>query len=87
MSEGVPAEQLSDEQLRHELAVLKGKQAEIEAGGTAHQKANHEHRTSQLEAAFLDRFGSKAQSQTGPGSDEPSHAEEADGAGGTAIPS
>jgi len=57
MTSGVPAERLSDEELRHDLLQLKDKQADIEADGTADQQANHRARTAELEAEFVKRFG------------------------------
>jgi len=58
MTSGIPAERLSDEDLRHDLLQLKKKQADIEADGTADQKLNHQSRTAELEAEFVKRFGS-----------------------------
>lgn len=58
MTSGVPAERLSDEELRHDLLQLKNKQADIEAEGTPDQQANHRSRTAELEAEFVRRFGS-----------------------------
>ncbi len=60
VSEGVPAENLSDDLLRHELLLLKNHQAEIESSGTPEQKKNHIARTAQLEAEFAVRFADDA---------------------------
>jgi hypothetical protein len=68
MTDGIAARTLSDDDLRHELLQLKTKQAEIEADGTAHQRANHASRTAELEAEFVARFGSAAASDD---NDEP----------------
>ncbi len=57
MSTGIPAERLSDADLRHDLLQLKNKQADIERDGTADQKLNHQSRTTELEAEFVKRFG------------------------------
>jgi hypothetical protein len=56
MTTGVPAEQLSDQDLRHELLQLKKKQDDIEGEGTEAQKANHARRTTELAAEFGRRF-------------------------------
>ena len=56
MSDRVPADTLSDAELRHELNHLKFKQSDIQASGTPAQRANHAERTSALEAEFLRRF-------------------------------
>lgn len=57
MPTGIPAAQLSDTDLRHDLAQLKKKQADIERDGSADQKLNHHTRTAELEAEFVKRFG------------------------------
>lgn len=64
MTDGVPARSLSDDDLRRELTQLKTKQHEVEAGGTVAQKANHAHRTEQLETEFLRRFGSESENHS-----------------------
>ncbi len=56
MSLGVTARDLSDEDLRRELAQLKEKAADIDSDGTSHQQANHRARTDELEAEFVRRF-------------------------------
>ena len=58
MAQGIPAKQLSDDDLRHELLQLKIKQDDIAADGTPHQQANPRERTAELEAEFVRRFGS-----------------------------
>lgn len=54
--QGVPAEQLSDEDLRRELAQLRHKQDDIERDGTEDQKANHARRSDELGSEFARRF-------------------------------
>lgn len=56
MTEGVPAGQLSEDDLLQQLAHLKEKQSEIQETGTADQKANHAQRTTELENEFLKRY-------------------------------
>lgn len=60
MTDGVPAERLSDDLLRHELAQLKRVQDEIESTGTDAQRANHAARLRDLETEFVRRHGSEA---------------------------
>jgi len=60
MTQGIPAERLSDDDLRHELLQLKQKQDDIRRDGTDAQRANHASRTGELEAEFVRRFGSAA---------------------------
>jgi hypothetical protein len=67
MTSGVPAQSLSDDDLRHELLQLKKKRDDIQRDGTDAQKANHQSRTAELEAEFARRFGSD--SGGGSGSD------------------
>jgi hypothetical protein len=55
MSEGVNARDLSEDDLRRELAHAKEKGPDIESEGTPHQKANLVSRTAQLEQEFLRR--------------------------------
>jgi hypothetical protein len=57
MTDGIPAHQLSDDQLRHDLLQLKTKQDDISAEGTAAQRRNHHERTAELEAELTRRFG------------------------------
>ncbi|MCW2522781.1 MAG: hypothetical protein JWO63_1116, partial [Frankiales bacterium] len=56
MTIGVPAKQLSDDDLRRELLSLKTKQDEILSAGTPAQQANHRARTAELEDEFVARF-------------------------------
>jgi hypothetical protein len=56
MTQGVPAEQLSDPDLRHELRQLKKKQDDIEREGTDAQRSNHASRSAELGAEFARRF-------------------------------
>jgi Family of unknown function (DUF6158) len=56
MTMGVPADQLSDEDLRRELLQLTKKQDDIEREGTEDQKANHARRSGELAAEFGRRF-------------------------------
>ena len=65
MSMGVNARDLSDDDLRRELAHLKEKAADIESDGTSDQQANHRRRTDELEAEFLRRFLPESQGATG----------------------
>lgn len=62
MTNGVPPERLSDDELRHELLQLKTKRDDIFADGTPAQKHNHEERTAELEADFVRRFGTGSDS-------------------------
>jgi uncharacterized protein DUF6158 len=66
MSMGVSARDLSDDDLRRELAHLKEKAADIDADGTSDQQANHRRRTDELEAEFLRRFLPESEAGTGP---------------------
>jgi uncharacterized protein DUF6158 len=59
MSEGIPAEQLSDEDLERELAHVHEKRHDIFVDGTADQLRNHSARTRQLEQAYLNRFSDR----------------------------
>jgi hypothetical protein len=54
--QGVPAEQLSDDDLRRELGQLRLKQDDIERDGTEDQKANHARRSGELGSEFGRRF-------------------------------
>lgn len=62
MSMGIPPEQLSDDELRHELAQLKLKQDDIERDGTPDQKFHHKRRTAELEPSFVERFAAGSDS-------------------------
>jgi hypothetical protein len=61
MSMGVSPRDLSDDDLRRELAHLKEKADDIASGGTSDQQANHRTRTAELEAEFLRRFLPKSE--------------------------
>jgi hypothetical protein len=72
MSMGVSARDLSDDDLRRELAHLKEKAADIYADGTSDQQANHRTRTDELEAEFLRRFLPENKQGTGSSAGDPS---------------
>ena len=55
MAMGVDAADLSDDDLRRELAQLKSKAVDIDSAGTPDQQANHRRRTAELEEEFLRR--------------------------------
>jgi Family of unknown function (DUF6158) len=55
MTMGIPAGDLSDEDLRRELSHLKEKYVDIFESGTMDQKTNHTRRTGELEEEFLRR--------------------------------
>lgn len=59
MSAGIPATELSDDDLERELGHLHEKRHDILFGGTADQLANHVARTHELEHAALERFASR----------------------------
>lgn len=61
MTEGVPAGNLSADDLRRELAHLKETQDHVAVHGTAHQQSNHQSRTAELEREFLRRFAAEDQ--------------------------
>lgn len=65
MTSGVPAERLSDDDLRQDLLHLNDKRADIERDGTADQKLNHANRTAELEAEFAKRFAPGQADQDG----------------------
>ncbi len=73
MSMGVPAADLSDDDLRRELAHLKAKQGDIVSGGTPDQQANHARRTAELEEEFLRRTPAnpEAGDRSDPSADDP----------------
>jgi len=56
MSAGIPASELSDDDLERELAQLHETRSAILFSGTADQLANHVARTHELEHAALERF-------------------------------
>ena len=59
MSQGVPAAELTDEDLERELAHAHEKRHDIFVGGTVDQLHNHSVRTRELEQAYLQRFPDK----------------------------
>jgi hypothetical protein len=81
MAEGIAAQQLSEDDLRRELAHLKETQNEIMANGNPHQQTNHRERTAELEAEFLARFGTASRSDDGK-----SDRTEGEGAGRGTVP-
>jgi hypothetical protein len=58
MSDGIPASNLTDQDLKRDLAQLGRTRADIESTGTADQKRNHIERSQELEAEAERRFGS-----------------------------
>jgi uncharacterized membrane protein YukC len=66
MTQGVPAEQLSDADLRQELRQLNKKHDDIQREGTDAQKSNHASRSAELEAEFARRFPQETR-DSGPG--------------------
>jgi Family of unknown function (DUF6158) len=56
MLHGVPAEQLTDEDLRRELTHAHIKRHDMLVDGTIEQLRNHSERTRELEAAYVARF-------------------------------
>lgn len=56
MTNGVPAEQLSDDDLRQEFQQLQKKRDDIQREGTEAQKSNHASRSAELGAEFARRF-------------------------------
>jgi sarcosine oxidase gamma subunit len=82
MTMGVSARDLSDDDLRRELAQLKEKAADIAAEGTSDQQANHHNRTAELEAEFLRRFLPAREDGSAPGSDRSSAPDSSGGAAG-----
>ena len=59
MSAGIPASELSDEDLERELAHVHEKRHDIFLTGSADQLANNVARMRELEQAWLERFGEK----------------------------
>jgi hypothetical protein len=59
MTEGVPADELSDEDLERELTHIHEKRHDIFVSGTADQWRNNVLRTQQLERAYLQRFADR----------------------------
>jgi hypothetical protein len=56
---GIPAEELSDDDLDRELAHAHEKRHDIFLHGTVDQLRNHSTRTRELEHAYLRRFADK----------------------------
>jgi hypothetical protein len=59
MTGGIPASELSDDDLERELAHAHEKRHDIFTDGTADQLRNHSARTSELERAYLQRFADR----------------------------
>lgn len=56
MTNGIPGDELSDDDLERELAHAHEKRHDIFMTGTVDQLRNHSARTSELERAYLVRF-------------------------------
>ena len=65
MTDGIPASELSDEDLNQDLAQLDRTRANIESTGTDDQKRNHIERRHELQAEAERRFGSASASTSG----------------------
>jgi hypothetical protein len=65
MTHGIPASQLSDEDLERELTHAHEKRHDIFLDGTADQLRNHSDRTSELERAYLERFRDRVKDAAG----------------------
>ncbi len=65
MSDGIPASELSDEDLNKDLAQLDRTRADIGSTGTNDQKRNHVERSRELKAESERRFGSSRTSAAG----------------------
>lgn len=59
MSTGIPASELTDEDLKRELTHLHEKRHDIFLEGTADQLAHHTLRMRQLEEGYLRRFATE----------------------------
>jgi Family of unknown function (DUF6158) len=59
MSQGIPASDLSDEDLERELTHAHEKRHDIFVSGTVDQLRNHSTRTHELEQAYLQRFSDR----------------------------
>lgn len=68
MTMGISARDLSDDDLRRELAHLKEKTDDIDSDGTNDQRANHRRRTAELEEEFLRRNPPSAENASPDGS-------------------
>jgi uncharacterized protein DUF6158 len=59
MTHGIPASELSDDDLERELSHAHEKRHDIFVEGTVDQLRNHSARTAQLEQAYLERFADR----------------------------
>jgi uncharacterized protein DUF6158 len=59
MTHGIPASELSDDDLERELTHAHEKRHDIFVDGTVDQLRNHSSRTSELEQAYLERFADR----------------------------
>ena len=59
MTHGIPASELSDDDLERELAHAHEKRHDIFVDGTVDQLRNHSARTAELEQAYLERFSDR----------------------------
>jgi Family of unknown function (DUF6158) len=59
MTQGIPASELSDDDLERELTHAHEKRHDIFVDGTVDQLRNHSARTAELEHAYLERFADR----------------------------
>jgi hypothetical protein len=59
MTQGIPASELSDDDLERELTHAHEKRHDIFVDGTVDQLRNHSARTHELEQAYLQRFADR----------------------------
>jgi hypothetical protein len=59
MTQGIPAAELSDDDLERELRHAHEKRHDILVEGTVDQLRNHSLRTAELERAYVDRFADR----------------------------
>jgi hypothetical protein len=59
MTQGIPAAELSEDDLERELRHAHEKRHDIFVDGTVDQLRNHSARTAELERAYLDRFADR----------------------------
>jgi Family of unknown function (DUF6158) len=59
MTHGIPAAELSDDDLERELTHAHEKRHDIFVDGTVDQLRNHSSRTAELEQAYLERFADR----------------------------
>jgi hypothetical protein len=59
MTHGIPASDLSDDDLERELTHAHEKRHDIVVDGTVDQLRNHSSRTAELEQAYLERFSDR----------------------------